>query len=430
MKNRLETHQPFNATRSIREFIPIEAHSAPVRLISSLSKLAGVALALVVAAPAQAAGAFENIQFGGFISQGYLKSTDNNYPVDTTDGTFDFREMAFRASSTFGTHLRVGGQLFAQTLGKYGDNKVILDWASADYNFRQEIGVRVGRVKYPRSLQSEVLDADETRPFIFLPQSIYDSRLRDFQASFDGAMVYGTLSAGQSSFDYKVFYGDIPMKTRSGVGDFFNTSSLFANPPGVSSLGIDSVRGATLSWTTPIVGLRVGLNYSELSNLLAVGPFQQMPSLTSQINLTRTQYENVSAEYSTGPWTLTAEYLLQMGKSELTLPAALRQPMRYSNFGSKAFYVAVARRLGKQFEVGSYYTELRNSYPSTSGPENKRRDLAVALRYDFNDHLIFKLEAHAIDGTRDIFNVPDIENTPKSLKDSMTLFAFKTTLTF
>ncbi len=395
-----------------------------------MSALAGLGFAAAMLPNSRGALNVGDVQIGGFFSQGYLTSTHNNYPVETKDGTADFREMAFYASTNVGSRLRLGGQLFAQTLGKYGDDKVALDWATADYNFRPELGVRVGRVKYPRSLHSDVLDLDVIRPFIFLPQAIYDARLRDFQKSFDGGMVYGSVGAGKSTFDYKVFYGDIPMKTDSGVADFFNTSSLFANPPGVRSLGVDSVRGAALTWGTPINGLRIGTNYSELENLMAVGPFKQVPSLTSQIALTRSQYFNGSVEYTAGPWTFTGEYLLNKLHTELTLPPALKQPVSRSTAGTKNFYVSIARRLGTQFEAGTYYTQVHNSYPSTPGPVNKRHDLAVALRYDYNEHLLFKIEAHAINGTKDMFNVPGIVNSAADLKDSMTLFAAKTTLSF
>lgn len=368
------------------------------------------------------------VQIGGFFSQGYMISDHNNYPVDTKNGTADFREIGFNASTTLGSHLRLGGQLFAQRFGKYGDDKVILDWAVADYNFRPEIGVRVGRIKYPRSLHSDVLDLDVVRPFIFLPQSIYDSRLRDFQASFDGAMVYGSLTAGKNTFDYKVYYGDIPMKTESGVADYFNTSSLFANPPGVKQVGMDSVRGAALGWNTPIAGLRFGATYSYSTNLIATGPFRQVPTLTSSINVTKAAYTGFSAEYTKGLWTFTGEYFIQTTDSILTLPAFIAPPSK-SHGGFKAWYVSAARRFGK-FELGTYYTETWNSYPSaTTVPAAiQRKDWALAVRYDVNDHLLFKIEGHAIDGTRDMFNVPGIVNT--KFKDSMNLVAAKTTLSF
>jgi hypothetical protein len=401
--------------------------------LSNRSLRAVAASAAFMSASLAASGAvtWKNIQFGGSFSQGYLESTENNYPVDTEDGTFEFREMAVNASTTVGTHLRLGAQVFAQTFGKYGDDKPILDWALVDYNFRPEIGVRLGRLKFPRSLYSDVLDVDVVRPFIFLPQSIYDSRLRDFQASFDGGMIYGSLNVGQSSFDYKVFYGDIPMKTDSGVADFFNTSSLFANPPGVQNLGMDSVGGASLLWNTPVAGLRFGATYSVMSHLIASGPFIAMPALTSKIELEKMEYEGASVEYTNGPWTFAGEFLIGSGSTILTLPSFIAPPTT-SKYGTKSYYGSVSRRLGAKFEVGTYYTETWNTRPSATIPlsDRSRRDWTFAVRYDVNDHLLFKLEVHAIDGTMDMFNVPGISNPPGTLKDSMTLFAAKTTLSF
>lgn len=396
----------------------------------SLSALLLTAGLVVATTAAQAAITWHDIQFGGFVSQGYLKSTDNNYPVDTQDGTFDFREYAVNASTTFGSHFRIGGQLFAQKLGKYGDDKVILDWAVADYNFCPEFGLRAGRVKYPRSLHSDVLDADVLRPFIFLPQSMYDARLRDFQASFDGGMAYGSLAAGKNAFDYKVFYGDIPMKTDSGLADFFNTTSLFANPPGVKQLGLDSVYGATLAWTTPVPGLRLSAYYSVLKHLQAAGQFAAIPAFGSSIDLEKIEYSAASAEYTKDKWTFVGEYMLQQGDSQVTLPSFIPKSAP-GKFGTRSYYVSAARRLNDKLEVGAYYTHIHNSYPTTAPTSaDKRNDWTVSGRYDLNDHLLFKLEVHFINGTRDIFNVQGISNPPASMKDSMTLFAAKTTFSF
>jgi len=392
--------------------------------------LACLALATGSASLASAAVTWHDVQFGGFISQGYMNSTNNNYPVDTKGGTFDFREEALNASATFGTHLRVSAQVFGEKIGKYGDDKPILDYAIVDYNFCPEIGVQVGRLKYPRSLQSDVLDLDVVRPFILLPQSLYDVRLRDFQASFDGGMMYGSLSVGSNSFDYKVFYGDIPLKTNSGTADFFNTIGVYAEPAGATAIGVDSVRGIALNWNTPIAGLRIGLTYSYLTQLSVTGPFAAVPSFPVALNLTKSEYEGVSAEYTRGPWTFSGEYFLNVGTSIFTLPSFIAPP-NTSKFGSRSYYVSIARRLGAKFEVGTYYTETKNAYLNAAPTSaDKRRDWTSAVRYDVNEHLLFKLEVHAIDGNRDMFNVPGIANPPGSLKKSMMLFVAKTTLSF
>jgi hypothetical protein len=170
-------------------------------------------------------GSKDSVQIGGFFSQGWLKSSGLNYPFEAKDGTFDFREMAVNVSTTVGTHLRLGAQGFAQRLGNYGDDKVILDWAVADYNFRPEFGVRAGRIKYPKGLYGEALDLDVVRPFVFLPMSVYNPIMRDYNSSFDGAMIYGTVALGRAgSLDYKAFYGDIPMGVDQGVADYSNST--------------------------------------------------------------------------------------------------------------------------------------------------------------------------------------------------------------
>ncbi|HYD85132.1 MAG TPA: hypothetical protein VEA63_13800, partial [Opitutus sp.] len=85
--------------------------SSPRRSVGAFLAVALLALTITPIAPA--AVVWKNVQLGGFFSQGYLKSDHNNYPVDTEDGTFDFREYALNASTTLGAHFRVGGQIFA-----------------------------------------------------------------------------------------------------------------------------------------------------------------------------------------------------------------------------------------------------------------------------------------------------------------------------
>ena len=411
---------------------PIDPNSLISRK-SQLLALASLCLATACGPIARGAVNVGEVQIGGFFSQGYLVSTNNNYPVDTKDGTTDFREMGFSASMNVGSHLRFAAQIYAETIGIFGKDKAILDWAMIDYNFSPEIGLRAGRLKYPRSLESDVLDLDVVRPFVLLPQSLYDVRLRDFQASFDGGSVYGTLTAGQSSFDYKVFYGEIPLHADSGLGGFFNNSGLFADPPGVQSVSTDSVYGVSLLWNTPVTGLRAGLTYSRIKNLMASGPMMALPSFSATLNLEKLEYKGVSLEYTKNAWTFTSEYLLLASETLVTLPAFVAAPSP-GVYDTKSFYVSVARRLGTKFEVGVYYDHSNLGYPTPGtapgAPINRREDWTLALRYDFSDHLLFKIEGHLIRGTKDIFNIPGIENPTSELKDSMTLIAAKTTLSF
>jgi len=402
---------------------------------TSIRRAALCALAFSVslagAASLSAAHTWHDVQFGGFFSQGFLETDHNNYPVQTKGGTFDFREYGLNASSNFGTHLRVGGQVFGQTLGKYGDDKPFIDWAQVDYNVRPEFGVRVGRIKHPRSLYSDVLDLDVLRPFVFLPQSIYDNRLRDFQASFDGAMIYGSLNAGRSSFDYRIFYGGIPIRSGSGVADYFRTGGgLYANNQPLK-LGIDSVYGATLMLNTPVPGLKFGAFFSRMNELTATGPFFAVPTMDATTRLTRSDYITLSTEYSTGSWTFAAEYVLSESDIVIALPPAIA-PEQKLDATIRYAYGSVARRIGEKFEVGTYYTETWST-PTVNvagSSDLERKDWAFAVRYDVNEHLLFKVEVHAIRGTKDFFDTEGISNPPSRLSNSTTLFAAKTTISF
>src|SRR3569833_1064235 len=123
------------------------------------------ACSFVSANIAHAAYTWQDIQFGGFASQGYLNSSANDYLGKTADGTFDFREYGANASWSSGPW-RIGGQVFGQKLGQYGDDKLKLDWATLDYQPTLYFGVRVGRVKMPRGLYDEALDLAAVRPYV------------------------------------------------------------------------------------------------------------------------------------------------------------------------------------------------------------------------------------------------------------------------
>lgn len=372
-------------------------------------------------------GERENIHLGGFFSQGYLKSDGNNYPTDSNDGTFDFREFGVNLSTNLGARLRLGAQAFGQRLGQYGDDRMILDWAVADYNFRQEAGLRVGRVKYPRGLYGEALDLDVVRPFVFLPLAVYNPVLRDFSASFDGAMLYGTIDARRAgSFDYKAFYGDIPVNPRQGVSDFFNTTGLYA-APGVTEMDVKDVGGAQVLWSTPLAGLRLGASYSYLKEISGAGAFAYGPGLV-RVTGNRYTYTTFSAEYISGAWTLAAEWQ----RTDDTFTTTTTTTGRPSRNGGDAWYASAARRLNRWLEVGGYFSRSENRFPSVTARRAQRvlDDSALSVRFDINEHVVCKVEVHYIDGFMGMFNTVRVPNPPAQRTDRTVLFAAKTTFSF
>jgi hypothetical protein len=369
----------------------------------------------------------DRVAIGGFFSQGYLYSSNNNYPTADRDGTWDFREMAVNASTTLGAHTRIGAQAFAQRLGALGDDKVILDWAVADYNFSPAFGVRLGRVKYPKGLYGEALDLDVVRTGVFLPNAVYSPILRDFSASFDGGMAYGSLNVGRSSIDYKLFYGDIPMSPAKGVAEFYNNSGLYA-ASGVAKLSIDSVTGGQLVWNTPVSGLKFVYSYSYFTNLATDGPFAAYAPANLHSNFSRYSWNTASGEYNVGNWSFATEW--QRTGGALSYSAAPVLPLVNDYSGWQGWYVSAARRFGDRFQLGAYYGSLQARYTTSSAPSSYQRDSAVSFRYDASEHVVFKLEVHRIDGTYQTFNTLRIPNPAATRQDRTTVFAAKTTLSF
>jgi hypothetical protein len=389
--------------------------------------LAALAFAAFTAA-APAAVTWHDVQFGGFASQGYLVNTGrNDYLGDTSDGTFDFREYALNASYATGKW-RVGAQAFGQQLGVYGDDKIKLDWAIVDYQATQWFGVRAGRVKMPRGLYNEALDLDSVRPFVLLPQSVYDARLRDFNAAFNGGMIYGNIDLHHAgSLDYRAFYGDIPMSTSSGASDYFNNDVPFPNV----SLGMDAVYGGSLFWNTPLSGLRVGYSYSAFQDFTAL---RDITVINTVMYKTADTYHRhlISAEYTTGDWTFASEAGFENADYGAGLPGSA--PYVFIKFNSDYFYVSAARRINRWLELGTYYSYSHEVNALTGAalvvPSSLQSDYALSARFDLNDHVIFKLEGHYLDGAGKIFDTPTHPQPAARRDDSWFLLAAKVTLSF
>jgi len=387
--------------------------------------LAGaLSLNVVAAVPI---GPNSNVQIGGFFSQGYLHSSDNNYPTANKGGTWDFREMAVNVSTTFGSHLRLGGQAFAQRFGNLGDDKVILDWAVADYNFSPMLGIRVGRVKYPKGLYGEALDLDVVRTYVFLPNAVYSLVMRDFSAAFNGAMVYGSINAGKGSVDYKVFYGDIPMSQRQGVADFYGALGLYPGT-GPTRLGMESVYGGQAIWNTPVNGLKFVYSYSQFNELETDGPLAPAPMFNAHSRIEKFSWNTFSAEYLWGSWTFAGEYQRAKGGIVYGAPPVVGQIK--DTAGWNGWYLAAARRFKEKYEVGAYYGKLVQPFDSrgTGNPSNYQNDIALSFRCDVNEHITIKAEYHWIDGIYQTFNTTRIPNPVRNPDNNV--FAIKTTLSF
>jgi hypothetical protein len=77
---------------------------------------------------------FSGIVVHGYVSQGFLFTSSNNYlSMKSSDGSAQWTDGAVNISDSLSDNLRVGIQLHMYQLGEFGGSNVQVDWASGDY---------------------------------------------------------------------------------------------------------------------------------------------------------------------------------------------------------------------------------------------------------------------------------------------------------
>lgn len=418
-----------------------------------------LALTLVTTAGAASAEELGGVTLHGFISGGYVKTTDNElYFARTTDGTFEFTDAALSFSSEPTPRLRIGAQLFAQDLGSQGNHRVIIDWAVGDYRVRDWFGVRGGKLKFPLGLYGTLRDADIGRPEIFQPEAIYSDLLKDLVRSFDGAAVYGSVRAGDAGYlDYEVFGGAVDAD-ESAVAQRLSQNGLPTFTSALTAAGLRQARGSAepvdatmkhmyggaLEYRPPVQGLRLRFSGWTHESTLAsratvtgfLGPLPATFVLDTNTDISHDYWVVASAEYQRGGLRVNAEQAWQKLTTVTTvtgLPTGTTPPST-SVTHPVGWYVQVAQRFAEKLQVSAYYSRYYEDSDDGSdlvrgGAEDFERwdkDLALTARVDLASHFLFKVEFHAIDGAA---RLGVIEN-PQGLTQKWNLFAVKGTVHF
>ena len=214
----------------------------------------------------------EGLSIHGFISQGYLKSNDNNYLAETKDGTFEFNETALNFSLKPTDNLRLGVQFMSRDMGPTTNNDAYMDWGYGDYRFVDAFGVRIGKIKAPMGLYNQTRDVDFLRTFILLPQSFYSEIERGQAEAMQGGSVYGNFGIGaMGDLEYEIAGGTANSSLRSpnSVNFAYNLDQSLAGTGATVTGSYQSVKWATAStlrWNTPLDGLRLGFSLNLTEN--------------------------------------------------------------------------------------------------------------------------------------------------------------------
>lgn len=375
-----------------------------------------------------------NVQIHGFLSQGYLESDANQYFAGTREGTFQFNEFALNFSTDLTDRLRAGLQLFSRDLGDEGNNELVLDWAYADYRWKDWFGIRIGKIKSPYGFYNETRDLDMLRTWIFLPH-IYNETWRDVYLTGQGLEVYGYSSLHKA--------GDLAYQLQYGVMNLTETGSIakmieFNSGMSVQQADSTATINSSVEWLSPVTGLRFGgtvMAFEMEVVLESTGEFywadQDIPP---GIHLTYTMEDVriavLSAEYRREKVTLAAEWMQFLADSRFT-----GQSTGWD--GQESYYASLAYRVCDWWEIGAYYSVF---YPERNDKEGRtyeqtgrgadyrqwQKEWVFTSRFDLNEHWTLKLEGHLIDGA----GIVQQYNPRDDVERDSFLFAIKTTFNF
>lgn len=350
------------------------------------------------------------IQIHGFVSQGALLTSDNNYLAKTEHGSLEFTEAGINFTKPLDDQLTVGVQLFARDLGPDGNYSAKFDWLVLDYHWKDWLGFRAGRVKIPFGLYNDTSDIDAVQPVALLPQSVYSVTNRNFLLAQTGVELYGYLPLGDAgALDYSGYLGALYLTLDDANGVHF------------TSVNVPYVTGGRVMWETPVEGLRVGASALagelDATYVLAVAPTMGMAATLVQQNYLG------SVEYSNNGFLLAAEY----GRSHSRSTAAGGVTQRSI---SEELYGMASYHWRPWLQTTTYYSLMYPNIDNRSGRENHQHDAAFSFRFDITPHWLVKLEAHAMRGTAALSADLNDGVMPADLVNVWYLLAAKTTVYF
>jgi hypothetical protein len=385
---------------------------------------AGAAICLLATRSARADES--GVEVHGFVSQGVIKTTDNNYLAESKRGSFEFSEVGINFTKSMTDQLRVGMQLFMRDLGPVGNYKPYFDWFYLDYRFWDWLGIRAGRTKLPFGLYNEINDIDQARVPILLPQSVYPITSRDYLLAQTGFELYGRVPLeAAGSLEYRAYGGTI----------YLDTSAQAASIP---KLDVPYLAGGRAMWQTPLDGLQAGASLQVLrldfdyippaaliTNLQMTGQLPADFRAPMRVKLPATLAVG-SVEYQTGDLLIAAEYSRWRVQTESPYPVVVPSNDTVSERG----YLMTSYRVIPWLSPGVYYSILFADVDHRTGRNAYQHDVAATLRFDLTDHWLLKLEGHYLHGTAALSSALNDGKPLNALTTSWGLFLLKTTAYF
>lgn len=356
-------------------------------------------------------GKTSDLTWHGFISQGYIRSTHNNYLGESHKGSFNFSEVALNVTKSLDHKIDLGAQLFARKFGPNENFNTKFDWFYANYQHTNWIKIKVGRIKIPYGLYNDISDIDSARVSILLPQSVYPSQNRNYLLAQNGIQLYGFGDVSKmGSLGYHIYAGSINLD----LPPVTNTNRI------ITQIDTPYIYGGRLLWETPKEGLKTAFTIQTLNLKLHINEASVPVNTDLPVTLGL-----VSVEYLVNKLKLASEY----GRQYVEVKSS-PELFPHTKTTSEKYYLLANYQLTDTFSPGLYYSMLTPNVRNRGNHEKKQRDVALFCRYDFNPNWLIKFEGHLMNGTGGLSSALNNNLPLSSLKNNWQVFLVKTTANF
>jgi hypothetical protein len=338
----------------------------------------------------------DKIQVHGYGGWSFGRTTDNLntnfYLFAHARGDYFHNEFALNVTAPLNDRLTIVAQPFWHSGHHANQTSSGIDYVFGEWKFADQVRLRVGNVKQPFGIYTEIFDVGTLRPFATAPQSIYGPGGM-IGKSYSGMGLTGALFAERAwGIDYDVYGGgletleeDTPLQVLVQGTDTVGTTKAL-NFAG--SRTFRDVIGGRVVFRTPFDGLSFGASsYTGTRPLTKLGQAKDWRRTTS----------GVHAELVTDAWSLRSE--LAKEKDE-------------ANFTANGGYGEAAYRLTQHWQVaatyGTYNTTLENVSAANIALAPTlldHKETAGGLNYWFSPNFVVKTSYSHVDGNR--FSHPD-----------------------
>ena len=345
------------------------------------------ALALATAAPLLGQ-TMSGVAVHGFGSWAFGRTSDNVYLAGTPQGEFRFVSMALNLSTRVEDKLLVHAQ--AEATENEDATHLALNYAFAEYAVSDRLKLRLGQVKHPFGLYTEVRSVGTLRPFLDLPQGFYGP-VGFSGDSYRGVGLSGTADAGRWGFEYDLYGGGNDLQKFAVPEEYYAGSDLQDVEEEIEEQSTRNVAGGRIVVQTPLAGFTVGTSV----------------------------YTGILNEPASNRRTVVAGQL-RYQSDRLTVEAEGAREKQVKDETAIGGYVQVAYKLTPQWQLAGQLDRLTNRFFGVRADDTPslqyHREAAVALDYWVSSAFVVKAEYHRANGNR--FAMPHAEDLLATLGEN------------